>query len=132
MGIGLACSGNGLAALIGAVLFGGTFIGISTLALAAGRLLQFPGAVALLTAGYSVGQIIGPLAVAPFVHNGFRTALAAGALVVLLAAVAAIAIRVVGGQPRPGVTDTEVADTTREGVDDTSHGRTVLIPAPDQ
>ncbi|MBN3455203.1 YbfB/YjiJ family MFS transporter [Mycobacterium sp. DSM 3803] len=132
VGIGLACSGNGLAALIGAVLFGGTFIGISTLALAAGRLLQFPGAVALLTAGYSVGQIIGPLAVAPFVHNGFRTALAAGALVVLLAAVAAIAIRVVGGQPRPGVTDTEVADTTREGVDDTSHGRTVLIPAPDQ
>lgn len=131
-GIGLACIGNGLAALIGAVLFGGTFIGISTLALAAGRLLQFPGAVALLTAGYSVGQIIGPVAVSPFVHNGFRTALAAGAVVVLLAAFAAISIRVVSGQPRSGVTDTEVPDTAGERVDHGAHSRTVLVAAPDQ
>lgn len=131
-GIVLACTGNGLAALIGAVLFGGTFIGISTLTLAAGRQLQFPGAVALLTAGYSVGQIIGPVAVSPFVHNGFRPALAAGAVVVLLAAGAALAIRIVGGQPRPGVADPEVADTPGEGVDHGAHGRTVLVAAPDQ
>ncbi len=131
-GIGLACTGNGLAALTGAILFGGTFIGISTLALAAGRLLQFPGAVALLTAGYSVGQIIGPVAVSPFVHNGFRPALAAGALVVLLAAVAAVSIRVVGGQPRAGIADTEVADTTGEGVDHGPHGRAALVATPDQ
>jgi hypothetical protein len=44
-----------VAALIGAVLFGATFIGISTIALAAEGLLGFPGAVALLTSGYSVG-----------------------------------------------------------------------------
>lgn len=131
-GIILACTGSGLAALIGAVLFGGTFIGISTLALAAGRLLQFPGAVALLTAGYSVGQIIGPVAVSPFVHNGFRPALAAGAVVVLLAAGAALAIRVVSGQPRSGVPDPEVPDTAGEGVDHGPHGRTILIAAPDQ
>lgn len=131
-GIILACTGNGPAALIGAVLFGGTFIGISTLALAAGRLLQFPGAVALLTAGYSVGQIIGPVAVSPFVHNGFRPALAAGAVVVSLAALAAISIRVVSGQPRSGVPDPEVPDTAGEGVDHGPHGRTVLIAAPDQ
>ncbi|OCB13694.1 MFS transporter [Mycolicibacterium porcinum] len=131
-GIILACTGNGPAALIGAVLFGGTFIGISTLALAAGRLLQFPGAVALLTAGYSVGQIIGPLAVSPFVHNGFRPALAAGAVVVSLAALAAISIRVVGRQPRSAVADPEVPGNAGEGVDHGAHGRTVLIAAPDQ
>ena len=64
VGIALpAVAGGATAALVGAVLFGGTFIGVSTMALAAGRLLQFPGAVALLTAGYSAGQIIGPVAV---------------------------------------------------------------------
>lgn len=131
-GIGLACTGNAFAALAGAVLFGGTFIGISTLALAAGRLLQFPGAVALLTAGYSVGQIIGPVAVSPFVHNGFRTALAVGTIVVLLAAVAAVAIRVVSRQPGSGVMHPEVADTAGERVDQGVHSHAVLIASPDQ
>lgn len=131
-GIGLACTGSGVAAVLGAVLFGGTFIGISTLALAAGRQLQFPGAVALLTAGYSVGQIIGPVAVSPFVHNGFRIALAVGALVVLLAAIAALAIRVVGGQPRSVLADAEITDAARERLDNRAHGRTVLIATPDQ
>ncbi len=55
-----ALTRSAAAALVGAMLFGATFIGVSTLALAAGRLLQFPGAVALLTAGYSAGQIAGP------------------------------------------------------------------------
>ena len=58
-GIALACTASGAAALLGALLFGGTFIGVSTLALAAGRLLQHPSTVALLTAGYSAGQIVG-------------------------------------------------------------------------
>ena len=61
--------------LIGAVLFGATFIGVSTMALAAGRLLASPGAVALLTAGYSVGQIAGPVTVTPLLHHGFSPAL---------------------------------------------------------
>jgi hypothetical protein len=77
------------AALVGAALFGATFIGVSTMALAAGRLLGFPGAVALLTCGYSVGQILGPVAVTPLLHHGFSLALLAAALVVLLAAVVA-------------------------------------------
>ena len=131
-GIGLACTGSGVAAVLGAVLFGGTFIGISTLALAAGRQLQFPGAVALLTAGYSVGQILGPVAVSPLVHNGFRAALGVGAVVVLLAAVTAIAIRVVGGQPDSLVADTQVPDVAGERVDHGPDGRTVLVAAPDQ
>lgn len=131
-GIGLACTESGVAAVLGAVLFGGTFIGISTLALAAGRQLQFPGAIALLTAGYSVGQILGPVAVSPLVHNGFRAALGVGAVVVLLAAVTAIAIRVVGGQPDSLVADTQVPDVAGERVDHGPDGRTVLVAAPDQ
>src|SRR6478735_1100612 len=82
-----------VAAVVGAVLFGGTFIGVSTMALAAGRLLGFPGAVALLTSGYSVGQTLGPVAVTPLLRHGFSHALLAGALVVLLSAIVAGVLR---------------------------------------
>jgi MFS family permease len=99
VGIALACTGSGGAALIGAILFGGTFIGVSILVLAAGRLLQFPGAVALLTVGYSIGQIVGPVAVSPLLHNGFQLALIAGSVIVALAALAAILMGIAGRQP---------------------------------
>ncbi|MFE2546749.1 YbfB/YjiJ family MFS transporter [Actinacidiphila glaucinigra] len=82
------------AALVSAFLFGATFIGVSTLALAAGTHLRFPRAVALLTAGYSVGQILGPLAVEPLLRHGYRQALVLAALVVLAAAAAAFVLRV--------------------------------------
>ena len=81
-----ALIGGAAPALIGAVLFGGTFIGVSTMALAAGRELAFPGAVAVLTAGYSVGQIVGPLMVTPLLHHGFRYALLTSAVVVTASA----------------------------------------------
>jgi predicted MFS family arabinose efflux permease len=96
------------AALIGAILFGATFIGVSTMALAAGRLLGFPGAVALLTSGYSVGQILGPLAVTPLLRHGFSHALLAAALVVLLSAMVAGLLRFgfpsAGAGPRQAAT----------------------------
>lgn len=99
VGIALPALVGGVApALVSAVLFGGTFIGISTLALAAGAQLRFPRSVALLTAGYSVGQILGPLAVAPLLHHGYRPALLLAAAVVLTAAVAAAVLRI--GFPR--------------------------------
>jgi predicted MFS family arabinose efflux permease len=82
-----------VAALVGAILFGATFIGVSTMALAAGRLLGFPGAVALLTSGYSVGQIVGPVAVTPLLHQGFSHALLVAALVVFASAVVAALLR---------------------------------------
>ncbi len=128
-GIAWAGTGNSVAALAGAVLFGGTFIGISTLALAAGRALQFPGAVALLTTGYSVGQIVGPVAVAPLLHNGFQQALLAGAAVVLLAALAALLMWISGRQPRR-VVDPEGRGVARECVDDGVQGRVVFSPPP--
>jgi hypothetical protein len=88
-----ARAGGAVAALTGAMLFGATFIGISTMALAAGRQFGFPGAVALLTAGYSVGQILGPVAVTPLLRHGFSHALLAASLVVLVAAMVAGALR---------------------------------------
>lgn len=95
VGIALPALVGGVApALVSAVLFGATFIGISTLALATGAHLQFPRSVALLTAGYSVGQIAGPLVVAPLLRHGYHQALLVAAAVVLVAAGAAAVLRV--------------------------------------
>ncbi|MET8076485.1 hypothetical protein [Streptomyces sp. NPDC005303] len=91
------------------MLFGATFIGVSTLALALGAHLRFPRAVALLTAGYSAGRILGPLVVAPLRYHGYHRALLPTALVVLVAAGAAGVLRigfpydmVVSGRTVPG------------------------------
>lgn len=95
VGIALpAVAGGTTAALVSAVLFGGTFVGVPTLVLATGRHLRFPRAVALLTTGYSVGQILGPLAATPFLHHGYSRALILGAVIVLAAAVASALLRI--------------------------------------
>jgi MFS family permease len=95
VGIALpALIGGVAAALVSAVLFGATFIGVSTLALAVGDHLRFPRSVALLTAGYSVGQILGPLVVTPLLHHGYHEALLLGGVIVLASAVAAAVLRV--------------------------------------
>jgi hypothetical protein len=95
IGIGLPAVVGGVApALVGAALFGSTFLGIGSLVLALGAHLQFPGAVALLTTGYSVGQILGPQIVRPLLHNGYHAALLVAAAIVLAAALAAGALRV--------------------------------------
>jgi hypothetical protein len=88
-----AVAPGAVAALLGAILFGATFIGVSTMALAAGRLLGFPGAVALMTTGYSAGQILGPVAVTPLLRHGFSHALLAAALVVVSSAMVAGLLR---------------------------------------
>lgn len=95
VGIALPAVVGGVpAALVSAILFGATFIGVSTLALAAGAHLRFPRSVALLTAGYSVGQILGPSAVTPLLHHGYHQALILASVVVLAAAGAAAVLRV--------------------------------------
>ena len=88
------------AALGSAVLFGATFVGITTLALATGRQLQIPHAVAVLTAGYGIGQVLGPLVVEPTLHGGYRTALGVGAGLVLAAATASALLRIGVRHPR--------------------------------
>ncbi|MCX4572996.1 YbfB/YjiJ family MFS transporter [Streptomyces sp. NBC_01571] len=89
-----ALVGGVAAALISAFLFGVTFLGISTIALATGAHLRFPRSVALLTAGYSVGQIVGPLAVTPLLHHGYHQALILASAVVLAAALTAVVLRI--------------------------------------
>jgi MFS family permease len=95
VGIALpAVLGGVAAAVISAALFGATFLGIATIALAAGAHLQFPRSVALLTVGYSVGQILGPLIVTPLLHHGYHLALLVAAVVILAAAAAAGILRI--------------------------------------
>ncbi|CAG6392258.1 Putative MFS family arabinose efflux permease [Actinacidiphila cocklensis] len=114
VGIALPALAGGIgAALVSAVLFGATFIGVSTLALATGAHLRFPRSVALLTAGYSVGQILGPLAVTPLLHHGYHQALLLAAAVVLAAAAAAALLRV--GFPHATVVVHRAAARTAQG-----------------
>lgn len=94
VGIALPVLGGGaVAALASAILFGATFLGIATIVLAVGAHLRVTRAVAIFTSGYSAGQIIGPVAVTPLLHNGYHVALLVSAGVVALAAVAAGAPR---------------------------------------
>ena len=94
VGIALpALVGGTTAALASAVLFGATFLGVATVALATGAHLRTPRAVAILTTGYSVGQIAGPVLVTPMLHHSYQPALLAGAAIVAIAAVAALVLR---------------------------------------
>lgn len=95
IGIALpALSPSAPAAVVSAILFGATFVGITTLSLATGRHLRIPSAIAILTAGYGIGQVLGPLIVAPTLGAGYRTALLVGAALVLLAGVGSVALRI--------------------------------------
>jgi MFS family permease len=95
VGIALPALLGGVApALISAVMFGATFLGVGSIVLALGAHLQFPRAVAVLTIGYSVGQILGPVIATPLLHNGYHLALLVGAAIVLAAALAAAGLRV--------------------------------------
>ena len=87
VGIALpALIGGTVATLIAVVLFGGTFLTIAGITLKAGANLGFPRAAAVLTTGYSAGQILGPLLAAPLLHNGYDQALLLAAALVLTAA----------------------------------------------
>lgn len=87
-GIALPALTDG-SALIATILFGGTFIGIAATALKQGE--AFPNGPAILTAGYSAGQVIGPLVAAPLLRNGYDHALLLAAGVVAVAAITALA-----------------------------------------
>lgn len=93
-----ALAGGIVPALVSAVLFGGTFIGISVLALTVGIHLRFPRAVAVLTAAYGVGQILGPLVVTPLLRQGYQQVLLVGSAIVLAAAAVAAGVL----RPAPG------------------------------
>jgi MFS family permease len=85
---GIASSG-----LTSAVLFGATLLGVAAMVLTLGARFSYPQAIALLTAGYSIGQVLGPLIVTPLLHDGYRVALLAGAAIIFAAAIAAGGLR---------------------------------------
>ncbi|WP_045318335.1 YbfB/YjiJ family MFS transporter [Lentzea aerocolonigenes] len=88
VGIALpALIGGTAVALIAVILFGGTFLTIAGVALKTGAELGFPRAAAVLTTGYSAGQIIGPLIAAPLLRHGYQHALLLAAAIVLTALV---------------------------------------------
>ena len=94
-GIALPALVSGVApALVSAVVFGATFLGVASMALALGAQLRYPRAVALLTTGYGLGQILGPLVVTPLLHHGYHLALLIAAAIVLAAALAAAVLRI--------------------------------------
>lgn len=94
-GIALPALVSGVApALLSAILFGATFLGVASMALALGAQLRYRRAVALLTTGYGLGQILGPLIVTPLLHHGYRAPLLVGAAIVLAAALAAAVLRI--------------------------------------
>jgi hypothetical protein len=73
--------------------------------------VQVPRAVSLLTVGYSLGQIVGPLAVTPLIKHDYHAALAVAATVVLAAAGVAFWAR--GGfpaNPRASSSGAEIAE----------------------
>lgn len=79
-------------AVVSAALFGATFMGITLLALEIGDDLAGPGAAATLTAGYGLGQMLGPLVVAPVLGDSYDAAFTIAAVVLVVAAGAALAI----------------------------------------
>jgi MFS family permease len=130
VGIALpALTGAVPAALAAAVLFGATFIGITTLSLAAGRHLRVPRAVAILTAGYGIGQVLGPLVVEPTLDGGYHQALLVGAGLVLAAGVGGALLRV--GFPHLGQgLGRETVELGQQGDRRVGRGMRV-VPPPD-
>lgn len=99
IGIALpAVTDHPVAGVFAAVLFGSTFMAVTTLSLATGTHLGVTRAIPLLTAGYGVGQILGPLIVAPLLTEGYQPALLAGGVLVLVAALSSALMRI--GFPR--------------------------------
>jgi MFS family permease len=86
-GIALTGSSTGTGSVIATgLLFGGTFMGATTLALAAGNDLAIPASVAILSAAYAIGQVAGPGVVSPLLAHGYQPALLGAAGIVTLAA----------------------------------------------
>ncbi|MBF6176707.1 YbfB/YjiJ family MFS transporter [Nocardia blacklockiae] len=81
------------AAVAAAALFGATFMGITMLALEIGGDLAGPTAAAVLTAGYGLGQMLGPVLVTPVLGSSYAAAFGIAAAVLAGAAAALLPVR---------------------------------------
>ncbi|RDI67295.1 putative MFS family arabinose efflux permease [Nocardia pseudobrasiliensis] len=88
-----ALSPGTVPALVSAALFGATFMGITMLAIEIGDDLAGAGAAATLTAGYGLGQVLGPLVVTPVLGSSYTAAFAIAAVVLAAATAVALSIR---------------------------------------
>ncbi|WP_330256492.1 YbfB/YjiJ family MFS transporter [Nocardia sp. NBC_00565] len=79
-------------AIVAAALFGGTFMGITMLAIRLGTELTDHRAAATLTAGYGAGQMLGPLLVAPVIGDGYAVAFGIATVVLAMATAAAVVV----------------------------------------
>ncbi len=106
-----ALSSTAWAALVGALLFGGTFMGITGLAMSlAGRVQgrRDPGAIGTLTMLFGIGQALGPVLAGALSRatGGPRPAVLAASVAVGLGG-ALLVIRPSRRQPAPGSTPEE-------------------------
>ncbi|CAO3441470.1 Uncharacterized MFS-type transporter [Azospirillum argentinense] len=112
VGILLPITGSPAAALLSAVLFGGTFVGIVTLSFTLGRHLSGGASarvIGALTAVYGLGQIIGPVPAGLVVA---RTGSFDSALLGAAAAVLAGALLLAAGAWMAGRSDTRALAST--------------------
>lgn len=89
IGVLLATLPNSAAVLLAGVLFGITIIGVPWLAVGLGRSSGRAKDVALMTVGYSVGQVLGPIAVSPLQSDGYELSMVASAGLLVIAAILA-------------------------------------------
>jgi predicted MFS family arabinose efflux permease len=97
-GIALPLLGGGGAAFASAILFGGTFAGISAVTLTLAGFLaprRSAGVIGLLTAAFGLGQVIGPVLAGIIASRtaGFALPLAAAAAIVLAGAALMLALQ---------------------------------------
>ncbi|WP_371829013.1 YbfB/YjiJ family MFS transporter [Rhodococcoides kyotonense] len=85
-----ALTSNSAVAVVSAVLFGGTFMGITMLTLSTAAQLPIGRTAATLTTVYGVGQVLGPLVVAPALGNSYAVAFVVATVVLALGTVGAI------------------------------------------
>ena len=87
-----AVSSSPVVAVIAAALFGSTFLGVVAVTMAVGSALPVARTAAVLTAVYGVGQMLGPLVVAPVIGSSYAVAFALAAGVLVAAAAAAVGV----------------------------------------
>ena len=76
----------------GALILGGTFMGATAISLKLGLELAGSRGPAIATAGYGIGQVLGPIIVTPVLGDSYQTAMLVGAGLAFLAALAAFRV----------------------------------------
>lgn len=86
-----ALTSNSGIAIASAVLFGGTFMGITMLTLSQAAALPLGRTAATLTTVYGIGQVLGPLVVAPALGDSYTVAFVVATVVLAAGTAGAVA-----------------------------------------